>query len=258
MTISTVIFLTLAGALGGFLNTVASSGSAVTLPVMIALGLSPMLANATNRVPVLLGFAAAVWKYHRAGQLPWRTGFRVSLPLVLGAVFGALSASCLNDMRTGLLTMVAVGMSLLVVLCKPSRWLNSDQPMRSPETGPLVTMVLFAVGLWAGVIVLDSGIYLLGTLVLLAHFPIREANAIKALGIGLVALISVVIFTSRGQIDWYWALPLSVGSVIGSLIGTRFSLGQNAARWVFWMLVFVLGLEALGLYLHLRGMADSN
>jgi hypothetical protein len=70
ISLSTAVILTAAGALGGFLNTVASSGSAVTLPIMISLGLGPMVANATNRVPVVIGFAVAVWKYHRTGQLP--------------------------------------------------------------------------------------------------------------------------------------------------------------------------------------------
>lgn len=245
--LQTAVLLTLAGAVGGFLNTVASSGSAVTLPVMIALGLHPMLANATNRVPVLLGFAAAVWKYHRADQLPWRLGFRVSIPLVLGAVLGALSASVLNDMRTGVLTTLAVGLALVVVLFNPSKWLHADQSGRTPENGILIMGVLFVVGIWAGLIVLDTGIYLLAALVLLAHYPIREANAIKALAIALVALLSVVVFSVKGEIDWLWAIPLSVGGVIGSLIGTRFSLGQNAAKWVFWMLLLVLGLEVIQL-----------
>ena len=138
-------------------------------------------------------------------------------------------------------------MALIVVLCNPSRWLNADQSKRTPESGPLVTIALFAVGLWAGLIVLDSGIYLLGVLVLLAHYPIREANAIKVLLIGLMALLSVIVFTIRGEIDWLWAIPLSAGGIIGSLIGTRFSLGPNAAKWVFWMLVFILGIEAVKL-----------
>lgn len=245
--LQTAVLLTLAGAVGGFLNTVASSGSAVTLPVMIALGLHPMLANTTNRVPVLLGFAAAVWKYHCADQLPWRKGFRVSLPLVLGAVLGALSASVLSDVKTGVLTTLAVGLALVVVLSNPSRWLHADQSGRTPENGRLVMGVLFVIGIWAGLIVLDTGIYLLGALVLLAHYPIREANAIKALGIGLMALLSVIVFSIRGEIDWLWSIPLSVGGIIGSLVGTRFSLGPNAAKWVFWMLVFILGIEAVKL-----------
>jgi uncharacterized membrane protein YfcA len=247
MNLQTAVLLTLTGAVGGFLNTVASSGSAVTLPVMIALGLHPMLANTTNRVPVLLGFAAAVWKYHRADQLPWRDGFKVSLPLVMGAVLGALSASVLSDVKTGVLTTMAVGMALVVVLCNPSRWLHADQSGRTPKNGYLVMGVLFVIGIWAGLIVLDTGIYLLGALVLLAHYPIREANAIKALGIGLVALLSVIVFSIRGEIDWLWAIPISLGGIIGSLIGTRFSLGPNAAKWVFWMLLFILGIEVVKL-----------
>ena len=75
----------------------------------------------------------------------------------------------------------------------------------------------------------------------------REANAIKVLLIGLMALLSVIVFTIRGEIDWLWAIPLSAGGIIGSLIGTRFSLGPNAAKWVFWMLVFILGIEAVKL-----------
>ena len=250
LNLQTAALLTLAGGVGGFLNTVASSGSAVTLPVMIALGLHPMLANTTNRVPVLLGFVAAVWKYHRADQLPWREGFRVSLPLVLGAVLGALSASVLSDVRTGVLTTVAVALALVIVLFNPSKWLHADQSRRSPESGTLVMSVLFVVGIWAGLIVLDTGIYLLAALVMLAHYPIREANAIKALAIALVALLSVLVFTVRGEIDWLWAIPLSVGGVIGSLIGTRFSLGPNASKWVFWMLVSILILEVVRLSLR--------
>jgi len=44
-----------AGILCGFLNTAASSGSAITLPLLLALGLPPAVANGTNRLPVLVG-----------------------------------------------------------------------------------------------------------------------------------------------------------------------------------------------------------
>ena len=62
-----VVFLALAIVAGlacGFLNTVASSGSAVSLPVLMAIGLDPITANATNRVPLLLGSLSATWKFH--------------------------------------------------------------------------------------------------------------------------------------------------------------------------------------------------
>jgi uncharacterized membrane protein YfcA len=43
----------------GFFNTVASSGSAVTLPLLVFLGLPPAMANGTNRLPVVIGSVMA-------------------------------------------------------------------------------------------------------------------------------------------------------------------------------------------------------
>ena len=247
ISLSTAVILAAAGALGGFLNTVASSGSAVTLPIMISLGLGPMVANATNRVPVVIGFAVAVWRYHRSGQLPWKEGLRLSLPTLVGAIIGAFVAANLDDMKTGYVTTFALLLAAVLVLLNPSKWLNSDRTSVSKKSGALVLGALFGVGVWAGLIVLDSATYLLAVLVLLARYPLREANAIKALALGLPSLVAVIIFWEKGEINWAWAIPLSLGSVAGSLIGARLSLGPNANRWIFWVLVLVLAGQGIHL-----------
>ena len=58
-----------AGILSGFINTLASSGSAVTLPLMILIGLPANVANGTNRLPILAGAVAALVTFHRAGVI---------------------------------------------------------------------------------------------------------------------------------------------------------------------------------------------
>jgi uncharacterized membrane protein YfcA len=88
---------------------------------------------------------------------------------------------------------------------------------------------------------------MLAVLVLMAHFPLREANAIKVFALGLVALLGVILFTVKGQIDWLWAIPLAVGAMAGSQVGARVSLGPNANRWVYSMLLVVLVGEAIRL-----------
>jgi uncharacterized membrane protein YfcA len=248
--VTTGVLLALAGVLAGFLNTVASGGSALTLPAIIALGLDPVMANATNRVPIVLGCAVAVWKFHQAGQLPWRLGARLSAPLAAGGLIGVILAANLSEMRTGWLTTLAVVLAAVVVLFNPAKWLHADRPQTEPNTGWLVLALLLAVGFWGGLIAVDSATFALAALVLVAHLPIREANAVKVLGLGLVALIGVVVFTARGQIDWLWAIPLSVGGMAGSLLGARVSLGPHASRWIFWILVGGLGTETLRLGLH--------
>lgn len=65
--------LALAGLVGlacGFLNTAASSGSAVSLPNLMAIGRDPVTANATNRLPVLIGARSATGSFHRRRAIP--------------------------------------------------------------------------------------------------------------------------------------------------------------------------------------------
>jgi uncharacterized membrane protein YfcA len=64
------LLLVAAGVVCGFLNAAASSGSAITLPLLIALGLPPSVANATNRLPVVVGMALAMLRFQRARQCP--------------------------------------------------------------------------------------------------------------------------------------------------------------------------------------------
>ena len=245
--LSTLLLLVGAGLIAGFLNTVASSGTAVTLPVMIGLGLHPMLANATNRVPVVLGCVVAVWKYHQVGQMPWKPALRLSVPLLAGAVLGLIVAENLSDMRTIRVTVFALGVAALLVLINPSKWLAVEVTTPPRASGPLIMAAVFAIGAWAGLIVLDSATYMLAVLVLLAGFPLREANAIKVFSLGLVALLGTIVFAVNGQINWLWALPLSLGSIAGSSVGTRVSLGPNASKWVYFMLLAVLLGEAVRL-----------
>jgi len=66
-----------AGLACGFLNTAASSGSAVSLPILLMIGLDPVSANATNRIPVLIGAVAATASFHKRKALLWGLAVKV-------------------------------------------------------------------------------------------------------------------------------------------------------------------------------------
>ena len=66
----TLLIAAFAGLSCGFLNVVASSGSAVSLPILMWLGLHAIDANATNRIPVLIASATATLTMARHGKIP--------------------------------------------------------------------------------------------------------------------------------------------------------------------------------------------
>jgi uncharacterized membrane protein YfcA len=91
-----------AGLACGFLNTAASSGSAVSLPILMITGLDPISANATNRVPVLIGALSATASFYHRKVLPWALAVKVSLPVAIGGLGGAALAEILpgRDLRS--------------------------------------------------------------------------------------------------------------------------------------------------------------
>ena len=100
------VLLLFAGVFCGFLNTLASSGSAVSLPAMIFLGMDPGSANATNRLPVLAGAIAALFTFQRSEGLDWRLAARLTPPgtrrhdrrCIFGRI-AAVAADGANDYR---------------------------------------------------------------------------------------------------------------------------------------------------------------
>ena len=77
----------IAGLSCGFLNVVASSGSAVSLPALVWIGLYAVDANATNRIPVLIASLTATITLARQGKIPWGVPMRATPPGGIGPLW---------------------------------------------------------------------------------------------------------------------------------------------------------------------------
>lgn len=97
--------------------------------------------------------------------------------------------------------------------------------------------------LWTGLIVLDSGTYLLMSLVLMGGLALQQASAVKAVLIGAATVVSLAVFIHSGQVAWGAALPLMLGSALGGWLGASLALGTNARLWIYRLLIAALALE---------------
>ena len=247
-----VVVIVAAGLLSGFINTLASSGSAVTLPLMIFLGLPATVANGTNRLPLLAGALAAMLTFNRAGVVDWRNGLVLSAPLIAGTIAGAALASVLdaNTMRWAVI--VAVVAALVMLLSNPRRFLRDAAP-GGPRVVLTTAAVFLPIGLWAGFIVLDAGTYMLLGLVVVVGYDLIRANAIKSLFLLWISLASLLVFYVEDEMNWRVGLLLSVGSIVGSSAGGLLATKAWAKVWVFRLLVVVI-LAELTQMLHRFGV----
>ena len=125
------VLIVLAGFFAGFINTLAGSGSLITLPLLMALGLPANIANGTNRIAILLQNVVGVSSFGKQKILNFKTSLKLLIPAVIGSVIGAQIAVDINE---EIMTKTIGGLLLFMfffILLKPSRWLREKQDKAS-------------------------------------------------------------------------------------------------------------------------------
>jgi len=188
-----------AGFCSGFLNTIASAGSALILPLLIFLGLPANIANGTNRVQIAIGRISSIVAFQRAKAIDWRNALVLSIPCVLGACIGASIATVLRSKYIGWAITFAVIASFVLLLTNPKRLLR-DQKVDKPVIKWRHLGFFFLVGTWGGFIVLDASTYALMVLVLAIGYDLKKANAVKAVATLLMSIASLVSSPGPGKL----------------------------------------------------------
>jgi uncharacterized membrane protein YfcA len=172
--------------------------------------------------------------------------FFVSIPTTIGAIAGAILAESIPSSDLRLFIVAAVVMALILILTKLKQLINSAH---SGETrfGVREIVLFLLIGLWLGFIVLDGATYVLLILVLAVRLPLIQANAIKNFILVPTTLVAMIIFASRGSIDWQLGGFMALGSVAGGLLGARLAVSEQAKKWIVGLLITVIVGELINL-----------
>lgn len=236
------ILVVVAGVVGGFISILAGNGSSVTLPALEFFGLSEHQANGTNRLSVVaLGLIGTI-HFARAGLIDWRRGMWMAGLIAAGTAVGALVDIDLSDAVLDAIIICGLLLVLAMLLVRPDHWIHGEGGgIRSFGLGQ--ASAYFAIGVYAGLVVLGSGFFMLAALVLLSGYDLRHGNAMKAFVLLVVGLQSLFIFDDRGDVQWTSGIPLALGSAAGAYVAARLS-GKGWARvWVYRLLVVIVALS---------------
>jgi uncharacterized membrane protein YfcA len=235
-----------AGFVAGFMNTLAGSGSLLTLPILILLGLDANVANGTNRVGVVLQNIVAVATFQRRGALPLAGSWKLIAASVVGAVVGAELAV---DFDEALLRRI-IGVLLLVLpalmLLKPERWIAAHAAPREPRLTVEVPL-FFVIGVYGGFIQISVGLFMLAGLVLGAGHNLLGASALKNFIVLVFSVAALGVFVVNSQVQWTPGLLLGAGQAVGGWAAARFAI-ERGATFVRSAVVVVAVLSALALF----------
>lgn len=251
-----------AGVAGGFLNTVAGGGSALTMPVLIFLGLPSGVANGTVRVAIIVQNLTAVAGFRGKGHFEPALAAQLGLPALAGAVVGSRIAV---DVPDAVFNAVLAGVMVLVlasIFIKPKPAGDRAGPGPAVPDGPpagarriLLMAIFFVIGVYGGFIQAGVGFLIMSSLIFLSGYDLVRINAVKVAVILVYTVAAVTVFLLNGKVEWGPGLTLAAGNAAGAWLGARFSVtgGEKWIRIILVVAVLVMAVRVSGL-LELAGI----
>ncbi len=246
---SIYIAMILGGALAGFINTLAGSGSLITLSIFMNIGHLPAdIANATNRIGVLLQSLTAATTFAQNGKIKKNSLLRFVLPMVVGAILGAALASQISAQNMEYAIGFVMFLMLIIIVLKPKKWLR-EQSQMPQKLAPLTIILLFAVGFYGGFVQAGVGVLMLAVFVLRCGLNLTESNALKLVLVFMLTLPALAIFMYQNQVHWVYGAVTAIGQVAGAQLAARFALkSKTAARWTRRLLILVVLISIFKLF----------
>lgn len=233
----------------GFINTLAGSGSLISLPVLIFLGLPANMANGTNRVGILIQTIVSLRSFKKQDMLDLRGGIMLALPAIVGGIIGAQIAVNLDEQMLRRVIGALMVVMLVFILARPKRWLKGHLEVLGRRPRALELVIFFFIGAYGGFIQAGVGIFLLAGLVLGVGYDLVRANAVKVLIVLCFTAFAMVVFMINGQILWGLGLLLAVGNAGGGWLAAKLAIerGAGLVRWFLIAVVIVSAAKLLGL-----------
>ena len=231
-TISEALIVGVAGTIGGIATSMAGGATFVTFPALLAAGLSPIAAAASNTVGLWPANAMAIPSYaieirrHRHRLLP------SAVTTLAGSISGALLLALTSEqLFYGLVPWLLLIATLIYALGPRLQTLLLGAGLG--RNGKLVAVLLeYVFAVYGGYFGAGYGIVILALLGLQGIDDALEANAVKNVLSLFVTAPAAACFVAFGLVDWRGALLIAGGSMVGGFCGARLArrIGSRVLR----------------------------
>jgi uncharacterized membrane protein YfcA len=247
-----VVAILLAGVAAGTINTVVGSGTLITFPTLLALGVPPVTANVSNTVGLVPGSLSGSIGYRRELRGQRRRLLILSTASLLGGTAGAVLLLQLPSEAFDTIVPVLIGIGVLLVVLGPtiSKRVAKRHEARGglPEHGAWwVWPAVCGAGVYGGYFGAAQGVLLMAILGIGVDDDLQRHNATKNVLALLVNGIAAIVFIAVADVDWVVAGLIAVGSVLGGVIGS--TVGRRLPSAVLRGVIVVVGVAALVTFL---------
>src|SRR5574343_585926 len=208
---TTEMLLVGAGAfLAGGMNAIAGGGTFFSFPALLAAGVPPVMANASNTVGLCPASLVSAWAYRREALRHGKWALLLIIVSLLGGIAG------------GLLLLATALFAFSSQFSRLIKWakgrLGGNVDVRNPG-GPGGALFQLIVAIYGGFFGAGMGILTLAALSIQGFEDIQEINALKNLTSGINYFVSSTTFIIAGAISWPHTAIMLVTAMAGGYAG---------------------------------------
>jgi uncharacterized membrane protein YfcA len=221
MTLFEIALLACAGFVAGAANAMVGGGTFFSFPVLLSVGLPPVIANATNTVALWPGAVTASTIYIpelknvRSGLLS-----RAAVAALGGAIGAILLLASSNAFFFTLVPWLLAIATLLFAFSARIVGLVSRFAIHHRANAILPLAAEFVFAIYGGYFGAGLGVLLMAGLALAGH-DAQSANAQKNLLAAAINGVAAALFVIVGAVRWLAALSVMAGAIAGGFAGAH-------------------------------------
>lgn len=232
-------FLFAAGLVAGFVDAMAGGGGLITVPVLLATGLPPAEALATNKLQATFGSGSAAWHYRGARLVSLREAWLGVVATAAGALLGVVAVTRFDS---ALLKRVMPFLLLLAAFAVWRRPQLGSEP-RPPRVGRagFLTGAGLGIGFYDGFFGPGTGTFWTIAFVMLLGFDLLRATAWTKWMNFTSNLVALLGFLATTRLEWRAGLLMGFGQWVGARLGAKVAMrgGARMIRPIFLTMVLL-------------------
>lgn len=227
----------------GAMNSVAGGGTFLSFPALLAVGVPPVAANASNSVALWPASLSGAWAYRTELARYKRYLIPMGIVSLAGGIGGGLLLLTTKDSTFSKLIpwLLLFATVLFAFSGKISAWLRSTDAGK-PQNSTTALAGHAVVSVYGGFFGAGMGILMLASLAMAGHDDVHEINAIKNLLSAIIYSVTVLTFVIAGAVSWPYTIIMLATATLGGY------WGASVARKIpaLWLRRFII---AVGLML---------
>lgn len=237
MSLWQILLIAVSGFLAGAMNSMAGGGTFFSFPALLAVGVPPVTANASNSVALWPASLSGAWAYRRELARYKRYLIPMGIISFIGGIGGGLLLLATADaVFSKLIPWLLLFATVLFAFSgQISGWLRG-QHAGVPKSTPLALAGHFIVSVYGGFFGAGMGILMIASLAMSGHKDVQEINAIKNLLSAVIYSVTITTFVIAGAVSWPFTLIMMATATFGGYAGA------SAARKIpaLWMRRFII------------------